>query len=88
MKDQHAYQRAEKRVKARLGFFFHLTVYIAVNTFLCIQNISSPTAYFWAKWPLMGWGIGLFFHGLSVFMLCGKSELVRRMVEKEMQKEV
>ena len=88
MKNSDDYQRAEKRVKAKLGFFFHLAVYLAVNTFLISQNMITPTDYFWAKWPLLGWGIGLMFHGLGVFVLCGKSEFVRQMVEKEMQKEV
>ncbi len=88
MKNPDDYPRAEKRVKAKLGFYFHLSVYIAVNILLIVINLSTQTEYFWFEWPLMGWGIGLFFHALGVFVFSGKSAMIRQMVEKEMQKEV
>ena len=33
MNNQEAYQRAQKRVEAKVGFYRHLTIYIAVCIF-------------------------------------------------------
>ena len=87
MENQEAYQRAKKKVEARIGFYIHLSVYIAVGIFLLLLNLSRSSQYLWAKWPLIGWGIGVFFHGLSVFFPSGKSSIKEQMIEKEMKKE-
>jgi hypothetical protein len=61
MENRGTYQRAEKRVKAKLRFYFHLSIYIAVNILVIVNNFSMSTPYAWSKWPLIGWGIGLLF---------------------------
>ena len=45
--------------------------------------MTSP-GYLWAIWPLMGWGIGLFFHAFGVYGSEYKERLIEKMVEKEM----
>ena len=87
MDTQEAYQRAKSRVEAKIGFFIHLAVFIVVNVLLIIINVSTSTQYFWFKWPLMGWGIGLVFHALGVFVFSGGSIIKERLIEKEMQKQ-
>lgn len=87
MENQEAYQKAKKRVEAKVGFFIHLTVYIVVGILLIIINISSSGQKLWFKWPLIGWGIGVLFHGLGVFVFSGKPAITERMIEKEMKKE-
>jgi hypothetical protein len=86
MKNQEAYQRAKKRAGAKLRFYVHLSVYIVVITLLIVINLSTSTQYLWFKWPLIGWGIGVFFNALGVFVLPGKSSVPERMTEKEMRK--
>lgn len=56
---------ANKRQK--IGFGYHLTAYLAVNAILIWLNIDKYPEYFWAQWPLIGWGIGLLLHGLGIF---------------------
>ena len=85
MKNQEAYKKAEKRVEAKIGFYTHLAVYITINILLIIINLITSTAYLWFKWPLIGWGIGVFFHALGVFVLSRR--LKEEMIEKEMEKE-
>jgi len=85
MENQEAYQRAEKKVEAKFGFYSHLAVYMAVNTLLIVINLSTSPKYLWFKWPLIGWGIGLFVHALSVFFISARFK--EQMVEKEMEKE-
>ena len=73
MQNQEADQAASDRVKAKRDFYIHLSVYIAVNTLLIIINLTTASESLWFKWPLLGWGIGLFFHALGVFVVRGGS---------------
>ena len=87
MNDQEKYKKAEKTVEAKLGFYRHLIVYLAVNALLFIINIITAPHELWFQWPLIGWGIGLFFHGVGVFRHPKTSSLKERMIEKEMKKQ-
>jgi hypothetical protein len=63
------YEKAKKRVEEIKGFYSHLIVYICVNAALAIIDlVTPPVGVYWFWWPLMGWGIGLFFHGMGVFV--------------------
>lgn len=87
MEDQDAYLKAKKRVEAKVGFYIHLAAYVGVNTLLIIINVVTSTQYLWFKWPLIGWGIGVLFHGLAVFMFAKGLSFKERMIEKEMERE-
>jgi hypothetical protein len=65
--EETTYQKAKERVEAIKGLYIHLIVYVVVNLILfSINMIVSPDSL-WFFWPLMGWGVGLFIHALSVF---------------------
>ncbi len=87
--DRDAYQRAKKRAEAKIGFYVHLAVYTAVNILLIIINLSTSPQYLWFMWPLFGWGIGLFFHAMSIFVFSGQilRGLKEKMIEKEMKRD-
>ena len=89
MGNSEAYERAKKRVEAKIGFYIHLAVYVGVNALLIIINLASSPQYLWFKWPLLGWGIGVFFHGLSVFVFSGSQfkAVKEKMIEGEMKKD-
>lgn len=87
MENQEAYQRAKKTVEAKFGFYMHLGIYIAVSIVLVIVNLSTSTEYLWFKWPLMGWGIGVLFHALGVFVFSDKNGVVDQMIDREMRKD-
>lgn len=65
--NEERYFRAKKRVEEIKGFYGNLTAYIVVNLGLMILNIVTSPEYLWFFWPLLGWGIGVLFHGLKVF---------------------
>lgn len=88
MENSEIYKRAKKRAAAKLGFYIHLGVYLLVITILVILNLTSGETYFWAKWPMFGWGIGVFWHAMGVYVFNGKSTIQERMIEKEMEKDV
>lgn len=60
----------------RSRFWPHLRTYLVVNTFLIGLNVlGSPITeprHFWAIWPLLGWGLGLFFHARSALATGGE----------------
>jgi hypothetical protein len=89
LQNQEAYQKAKKRAEAKIGFYIHLAVYVGVNILLMVINLSTSPQYLWFKWPLLGWGIGLFFHGMSIFVFSGKrfEVLKEKMIEKEMKRD-
>ncbi|MEH1795204.1 2TM domain-containing protein [Nostoc sp.] len=56
----------------RRGFWTHFVSFLAVNLFLIILNFITSPSYFWAIFPVLGWGLGLFLHWWSVYQ--SKSE--------------
>ena len=84
-----AYRQAERRVKAKMGFYWHLASYVLVNGFLITIYLLTSWAdngfyYPWFIWPLLGWGIGLFFNFLAVYVFPDTPASRQRMIEKEL----
>ena len=84
MKRDTASSRAKRQAGAKLGFYIHLTAYVAVNLVLVVVNLSMTPQYLWCIWPLLGWGLGLFAHWFATFV---GPKLMRRLVERELEKE-
>jgi hypothetical protein len=61
------YQRAKKQVEEIKGFYGHLISFVLVMAVLLFINLRYSPQYLWFFWPLLGWGIGLLFHGMKVF---------------------
>ena len=72
--DEELRQQAIRRIRAKQSFTIHLTVYVVVNLLLLTIWLFTDRGYFWPIWPLVGWGIGLFFHGFGVFRMADISE--------------
>lgn len=61
-----ALAHARKQVQEIRGFYTHAGVYVLVITGLWILNAMTGEGW-WVQWPMLGWGIGVASHGLSVF---------------------
>ena len=86
------YFAAQNKVKSIIGFYVHLTVYLIVNTFICVQIYSITKFDFWV-WdsfaPALFWGVGIVAHGANVFgsnLLFGK-KWEERKIQELMEKE-
>lgn len=57
-------EELRKRILAqrKAGFFAHLYAYLGVNAFLFLINVLTTPGIWWFAFPLLGWGLGLFFH--------------------------
>ena len=77
---------ARKRAGAKLGWYVHATVYVLVNlSFFAISEFGFGHRR-WSIFPVIGWGVGLALHGISVFILGNGSGLRERMVQKERER--
>lgn len=56
------------------GFIIHFTVYVLVNALLVYLDLRNPEDGYWVQWVLGGWGIGIFFHGLAVYLKWKKAK--------------
>ena len=66
IRHQDALRRAHKQAKAIRAFYISATWYAVIIPLLWIVNLFGG-GKIWAFWPMIGWGIGLTIHGLSVF---------------------
>nr|WP_317359680.1 2TM domain-containing protein [uncultured Tyzzerella sp.] len=55
---------AKKRVLAKKAFKIHLATYILVSILLVV--ISLYNGAYWFIFPVLGWGIGIVAHGISL----------------------
>ncbi len=79
-----AYTRAKERVENLKGFYGNLISYCVVIPVLIIINLNTSN-FQWFWFPMLGWGLGVFFHALETFGY-GKSweeRKIREILEKE-----
>ncbi len=78
-------ETAIRRLKAKRGFMQNLAVYLIVNAFLVALWFvtSKGEGHFWPLWVMLGWGLGLVFHGWAVF---GGGGITEADVQREMQR--
>ena len=69
--EERVLRKAEKRVKAKKGFFAHFVTYLSVIGFIFMINMLTSPEFFWWLFPAGGWGIGLLIHYFSVFGILG-----------------
>lgn len=65
--EERTYQQAQRRVREIRGFYVHTVVYVLVNALLFLINIITAPDVLWFYWPLLGWGIAIVVHAISVF---------------------
>jgi hypothetical protein len=87
--ESEEYKRAKKRVEDVKGFYIHLVTYLIINGGLFLLNFATSRDSWWFYWPLLGWGIGIVFHALSVFVTEGsigrhwEERKIRELMERD-----
>ena len=64
--DEERLAQARLRLAALKGFYIHLFVFAMVVAGLAIINLATGGPW-WVLWVLLGWGIGILAHALTVF---------------------
>ena len=76
--------RAHRRVGRKIGFSVHALVFVLVNLGLFAINAATGDPH-WARFPLMGWGLGLAIHGVVTFMALQGEGLRRSLLQREIE---
>jgi hypothetical protein len=79
--DRDLERTARRRAGAKLGWYVHAMVFVAVNAMLALIAFSHGRG--WAIYPAMGWGLGLAIHGVVVFLVTGGAGLHERLLQME-----
>lgn len=83
--DNYTYEKARKIVVEKRKFYTHMASWIVMSLFFIFLNLFTSD-FFWAVFPILGWSIGLAFHGIRVFSLTYGDDWEQKEIEKEMQK--
>jgi hypothetical protein len=86
-KDPELWQLAQKRA----SFKIHLLTYLAVNAFFWIiwfiKGRDTDDGWPWPVWPMLGWGVGLFFHYMGAYIYPKDNSVDREYEKLKKQKE-
>lgn len=80
--DAELRSRAIERLERKREFWTHLAAYVLVNGGLVVIWAMTGAAFFWPVFPMIGWGIGLFFHGWETFSRGPREARIRREMER------
>jgi hypothetical protein len=86
LSDEELERIARRRAGAKLGWYTHAAVYVVVNLVLFAMSEHAFGQRRWSVFPVLGWGLGLTLHGISVFVLGAGSSLRERLVQKERER--
>ncbi|MBL4807291.1 MAG: helix-turn-helix domain-containing protein [Rhodobacteraceae bacterium] len=81
-------QDAMEYVRDIKSFYSNLGSYVVMLVILLVINLLTSPGYLWVVWPALGWGIGVVFHGLSVFEIFSPmgSRWEKRQIEKRLRR--
>lgn len=85
MDDERLRREAKRRVEARNGFYWYLTVCLVVWGMLTFIWWMNGGGYFWPAWAMLGMGIALIFVAAAAF-LPGAGQVTEDRIEKEYRK--
>lgn len=77
---------AHKRAGAKLGWYVHAAVYVVVNLFLFALSSYGFGNRPWSALPLLGWGLALGLHGISVFFLGAGAGFREQLLQQERER--
>ena len=77
---------ARRRAGAKMGWYIHACVYVVVNVVMFALSHYGFGPRRWSVFPMLGWGLGLVLHGISVFVLGKGSSFRERLVERERER--
>ena len=81
-------REAMEYVRDLQGFYVHLIQYVVIILGLAALNLWVSPGFLWVVFPALGWGLGVLFHGLSVYEvvnLFGR-DWERRQIERRLRR--
>ncbi len=75
-----ATSKAKRRAYKKIGFLWHLVVFVLVNAAIVVINFVYSPEYLWFIWVLGGWGFGFALHAFFTF---SSGQMTENMIERE-----
>ena len=82
-------EKIRRQVRSERAFLIHVAFFVVANALLFGINLMITPQKIWAVWPLLGWGLGLFLHGLRVYSRHSRflgEDWERRRVEERLKR--
>lgn len=80
---QQLRQDAVGRLEKRAAFWPHLAAYLLINALLVtVWFLVADGGLFWPAFPMIGWGIGLFFHTWDTFRRPLSEDRIQREMDR------
>ncbi len=80
--DEELREQAVKQLKKKREFSADVFAYVMVNAFLVGIWAVTGSGFFWPIFPILGWGLGLFFHAWDVYQRPPTEERIRREMDR------
>lgn len=81
LSDKELYELAKKRVESKRGFKIHLAIYLIFSAVTIFTLISNGF-----KWeflvPVLGWGIGILVHFISLHSSLNSEDAIQKELRK------
>lgn len=80
--DEDLRARAVASLRKKRELQAHLAAYVLVNGFLVVIWAITGAGFFWPAFPILGWGIGLFFHAWDTYSGEPSEDRIRREMDR------
>ena len=80
--DEELRDQAVKQLRKKREFSANLFAYVLVNAFLVGIWAVTGAGFFWPVFPILGWGLGLFFHAWDVYQRPPTEDQIRREMDR------
>jgi 2TM domain len=80
--DEELRDQALKQLRKKREFSANLFAYVLVNAFLVGIWAVTGAGFFWPVFPILGWGLGLFFHAWDVYQRPPTEEQILREMDR------
>jgi hypothetical protein len=67
LEEQELRERAIESLKKKRDFWSHVFAWALVNSFVVGVWVVTGSGFFWPIFPILGWGVGVFFHGWDAY---------------------
>jgi two-component system LytT family sensor kinase len=84
---QEEFEKAKKAVKKKKDFLQNLVYWALFSVFFIFLNMRTSPGFFWAIFPIAGWGLGVLIQGFEVYGFPGfGKKWEAKKLEEELQR--
>jgi hypothetical protein len=75
-------EQAIERIAKKREFAAHLAAYVLINGALVVIWAMTGSGFFWPVFPILGWGVGVFFHGWDTYTAGPTEDRIQHEMER------